>query len=216
MVEGKRQNNSEPPSQAYKKSGTTPNPRATSHDKSEEPRQSPVPRAWSNTVDGGRAIVGWILASVGIARPYQPRRLAALESKKYAPRPRDATSVAIRMGERPALNSPRTQSRSRLHDSQRKPATRKRGKNELFLVTVNGQGRPALLTKVFGNLIGNTFCANEDENFCVLGADLVQVLLHLTTLLKVAYDFDNLRDVVVGSELHGTNVALDHVCQEIL
>jgi hypothetical protein len=37
-----------------------------------------------------------------------------LQSMTHVPRPREATSVAINMGERPALNSPRTQSRSRL------------------------------------------------------------------------------------------------------
>lgn len=37
-----------------------------------------------------------------------------LQEMAHVPKPRDATSVAINMGERPALNSPRTQSRSRL------------------------------------------------------------------------------------------------------
>jgi hypothetical protein len=44
---------------------------------------------------------------------------SAWESEKDVPRPRDATSVAIRMGERPALNSPNTQSRSRLGNAVR-------------------------------------------------------------------------------------------------
>jgi len=35
-------------------------------------------------------------------------------SEHHVPSPRDATSVAIRIGDRPALNSPSTQSRSRL------------------------------------------------------------------------------------------------------
>ena len=41
---------------------------------------------------------------------------ALAPGSEYVPRPREATSVAIRIGERPALNSPRTQSRSRLVD----------------------------------------------------------------------------------------------------
>jgi hypothetical protein len=40
-----------------------------------------------------------------------------LQEMAHVPKPRDATSVAINMGERPALNSPRTQSRSRLWKS---------------------------------------------------------------------------------------------------
>lgn len=39
---------------------------------------------------------------------------SAWGKERDAPSPRDATSVAIRIGERPALNSPNTQSRSRL------------------------------------------------------------------------------------------------------
>lgn len=41
----------------------------------------------------------------------QPQHLLKIEN---IPSPRDATSVAIKMGDRPALNSPSTQSRSRL------------------------------------------------------------------------------------------------------
>lgn len=37
--------------------------------------------------------------------------------KRNIPRPREATSVAIRIGERPDLNSPSTQSRSRLNQT---------------------------------------------------------------------------------------------------
>jgi hypothetical protein len=40
------------------------------------------------------------------------------QSKHHVPSPRDATSVAIRIGDRPALNSPSTQSRSRLVSDQ--------------------------------------------------------------------------------------------------
>jgi hypothetical protein len=38
----------------------------------------------------------------------------------------------------------------------------------------------------------------------------------LSTLLEVAADFDNLLDVVVGSEFHRPDVNLDHVFQEVL
>jgi hypothetical protein len=40
-----------------------------------------------------------------------------LQEMAHVPKPRDAASVAINMGERPALNSPKTQSRSRLRKS---------------------------------------------------------------------------------------------------
>lgn len=42
------------------------------------------------------------------------------------------------------------------------------------------------------------------------------MLDELVALLKLAADFDNLLDVMVCSELHGANVDLDGIAQEIL
>lgn len=81
---------------------------------------------------------------------------------------------------------------------------------------INRKSRPSVLAEVFGDVVGNTFCANEDKNFCVLGAYLVEVLGKLATLLKVTANFHNLCDVVVGGEFHRANVDLNHVFEEVL
>lgn len=121
------------------------------------------------------------------------------------------------MGERPALNSPKTQSRSRLfrsHQDQRK-ILRERW-YALLLVSVDGQRGPPILTEILCDVVRNTLGADEDEDLGVLLGDLLEVLDELGPLLEVAHDLDNLLDVVVRSKLHGTNVDLDEVLQEIL
>ena len=81
---------------------------------------------------------------------------------------------------------------------------------------MDGQSWPSVLTEVLGDVVRNTLGANEDEHLRVLLADLVQVLDELRPLLEVADDLDDLLDVVVGSELHRTNVDLNEVLQEVL
>ena len=142
--------------------------------------------------------------------------VALATGNENIPRPRDATSVAIRMGERPALNSASTQSRSRLHRKMSANAHESYRRYSLFLVTVDGQCWPSILTEVLCDIVRNTFCADENEYLRVLLTDLVEVLNELRPLLKVTADLDNLLDVVVGRQLSRADVNLDEVLQEVL
>ena len=81
---------------------------------------------------------------------------------------------------------------------------------------MNGESRPTILTEVLGDVVRRALGSDEDKDLSVLGANLLEMLDKLVTLLKVADNVDDLLDVVVGGELHGTNVTLDHVLQEIL
>ncbi len=143
----------------------------------------------------------------------RPQRL--LENKNI-PSPRDATSVAIKMGERPALNSLKTQSRSRLRILQLEGIYRPLMRYALLLISVDGQCWPSILTEVLGDVIGDTLRAYENENLCVLLADLLEVLDELCPLLEVTHDLNDLLDVVIRSEFHRADVDLDEVFQEVL
>lgn len=81
---------------------------------------------------------------------------------------------------------------------------------------MDGKSWPAVLTKVFGDVVRNAFRPNKYEYLGVLRADLIKMPDQLSTFFEVAADFDNLLDVVVGSELHRPNVDLNHVFQEVL
>ena len=121
------------------------------------------------------------------------------------------------MGERPALNSPKTQSRSRLfrsHQDQRK-ILRERW-YALLLVSVDGQCRPSILTEVLRDVVRDTLSTDKDEHLRVLLADLIEVLDELATLLKVTHDLNDLLNVVVRCKLHRTDVDLDEVLEEVL
>ena len=120
------------------------------------------------------------------------------------------------MGERPALNSPRTQSRSRLSINQFQKSYRETSDDLLFLVTVDSKGGPTILTKVFRNIISYSLRAHENENLGVLAADLIEMLDEFTTLFKVRAYLDNLLYVMVCSEFHGTDVDLDEIVKKIL
>lgn len=76
--------------------------------------------------------------------------------------------------------------------------------------------RPSVLTKVLGDIIRNPFGGHEDEHLGILCADFLKVIDKLCPLLEVAANFDNLLDVVVGGQLHRSDVDLDHVLEEIL
>lgn len=119
------------------------------------------------------------------------------------------------MGDRPALNSPRTQSRSRLSNSQQSQDTTN-AQNVLFLVTVDSQRRPAILAQVLGDIIGDTLGGDENQHFGVLSADLVEVLDELVALLEITADLNDLLDIRVGGQLHGTDVDLNGISKEIL
>ena len=86
----------------------------------------------------------------------------------------------------------------------------------LFLVAVDGERRPTVLAEVLGNVICDTLRANEDEDLCVLLADLVEMLDQLRPFLELSADLNNLGDVVVGSKLHGPDVHLNEILEEVL
>ena len=67
---------------------------------------------------------------------------------------------------------------------------------------MNGKCRPAVLTKVFRDVIRNSFSSNKDENLGILSADDIKVFDQLGTFLKVTANFNNLGDVMVRRELH--------------
>lgn len=76
--------------------------------------------------------------------------------------------------------------------------------------------RPSVLTEESGNVVSNALGTNEDEALVGLVVhDLLKVLDHLVTLLRLCNNLDNLRDAVVSREIEGTNVDLDEVSQEI-
>ena len=81
---------------------------------------------------------------------------------------------------------------------------------------MNGKRWPAILTKVFRDIIRNPFSANEYKNLSILSADDIKMLDQLGTLLKVTADFNDLGDVMIRSELHRANIDLNKVLQEIL
>jgi hypothetical protein len=85
----------------------------------------------------------------------------------------------------------------------------------LGFVTVNSQRGPSVLPQELGEVVRDTLGAHEDENLCVLLTDLIEVLDELSTLFKVGAHLDVLSDVVVGGEVHGTDVDLDKVVLEV-
>lgn len=81
---------------------------------------------------------------------------------------------------------------------------------------MDGQCRPSVLPEVLGDVVCDTLRTNKDEHLGVLLADLVEVLDELRPLLKLSTDLDDLGNVVVGGELHGSDVHLNEVLEEIL
>lgn len=85
----------------------------------------------------------------------------------------------------------------------------------LFLITVDSQRRPAILPQIFGDIICNTLCADENKNFGVLAAYLVKMLDEFAAFLEVGADFNVLLDVVIGGQLHRTDINLHKVGKEV-
>jgi len=81
---------------------------------------------------------------------------------------------------------------------------------------VNSKGWPTILAQVLGNIICDTLRPDKDEDLRILATDLVKVLDELVALLKVAADFNDLLDVVIGGEFHRANVDLNKILQEVL
>lgn len=81
---------------------------------------------------------------------------------------------------------------------------------------MDGQSGPSILTEILSDVVGDTLCANENENFSIFLADLIEVLNELGSLLKVTADFDDLLNVVICGQFKRTNVDLDKIAQEVL
>ena len=88
--------------------------------------------------------------------------------------------------------------------------------HSLFFVTVDGQRGPSVLTEVLSNIVSDTLSADENEDFGILLLNLLKVLDKPGALLKVAADFNDLLNVVVGGEFERTDVDLDEVLEEVL
>jgi hypothetical protein len=75
---------------------------------------------------------------------------------------------------------------------------------------------PSILAEESSDLVSNSLCADKDEDLVLLVLhNLLKVLDHAVTLLHVCDNLDNLCDTVVGSKLHGTNVDLDEILEEV-
>jgi hypothetical protein len=74
------------------------------------------------------------------------------------------------------------------------------------------------LAQEAGDLISHTLGACEDEALVrglLVLHDLLEVLNHLVALFALRHNLDNLSDAVVGSQIHGTNVDLNEISQEV-
>lgn len=76
--------------------------------------------------------------------------------------------------------------------------------------------RPSVLAEEACDLVSDALGAGEDKALvAAVLHDLLEVLDHLVALLEVRDDLDDLSDTVVGRQIHGTNVDLDVVVQEV-
>jgi len=66
---------------------------------------------------------------------------------------------------------------------------------------MDSKSRQAVSTEVFGNVVRNTFHSDKCQYFSILRTDLIKMFDQLGALLKVAADFDDLLDIVVGSKI---------------
>lgn len=80
---------------------------------------------------------------------------------------------------------------------------------------MNSKRGPAVLTQELGEVIGDSLGTDEDKDLAVFLGDLVEMLDKLGSLFKVSADLDHLLDVVVGSQVHGSDVDLNEVVQEV-
>jgi hypothetical protein len=75
---------------------------------------------------------------------------------------------------------------------------------------------PSVLAEEASNFVSNALSAGENETLAALVLhDFLEVLDHLVALLKVGDDLDNLSNSVVSGQIHGTDVHLDVVVQEV-
>ena len=134
--------------------------------------------------------------------------------KEISPNPREATSVAIMIGELRKGQSFIQKLKEDGHipaglEFREHPVT-----FALLLVTVNGERWPAVLSKILGQVVRDALGADEDENLSRFRRDLLEVPDEASTLLEIATeDLDNLRDVDVGREFHGSDGDLNEVVE---
>lgn len=81
---------------------------------------------------------------------------------------------------------------------------------------MNCKSRPSVLTKVFRDIVRNPLRADEDKYLGIFLTHLIQMLDQLAALLEVAADLNELLDVVVRRQFHGSDVDLNEILQEIL
>lgn len=86
----------------------------------------------------------------------------------------------------------------------------------LLLVTVNGECRPTILTKILGNVVCHTLRADENQDLGILTTDHVKMLQQLIALLMLGADLNVLLNIMISRQVERTDIDLDEVGQEIL
>lgn len=134
------------------------------------------------------------------------------------PIPREATSVATMIGLLPVLNSFKTQSLSCCCLSPWIAGivvSKRHWGNDKMIRRLTKCG-PSVLAEESSNLISNALSAGENQTLvATVFHDFLEVLNHLVALFEVGNDLDNLSNSVVSRQVHGTDVHLDVVVQEV-
>ena len=86
----------------------------------------------------------------------------------------------------------------------------------LLFISMNSKGRPALLTKIFCNIVRNSLSGDKNKDLRIFCANLIKVFDQLVALFEVAANFNDLLDVVVCGQLHRTDIDLYHIPKEVL
>ena len=81
---------------------------------------------------------------------------------------------------------------------------------------MNCEGRPAFRTQILGDFIRYSFCCDEDEHFGIFGTYGLKMSIQLVPFLGRVTNFDDLSDVMVCGEFHGSYIYLDRVFEEVL
>jgi len=81
---------------------------------------------------------------------------------------------------------------------------------------MNSKGGPALLSKIFCNIVRNSLSGHKNEDLGIFCTNLIEMFDQFVTLFEVAANFNDLLDVVVCGQLHRTDVDLYHIPKEVL
>jgi hypothetical protein len=76
---------------------------------------------------------------------------------------------------------------------------------------VDGESWPTVLTEVLGQIVCDPLRSGKDQNLPVLVTDLIQVFYEFPALLEITANLNNLLNVMIGRQIHGTNIALDEI-----